>query len=170
MRLADIEKRPFAYSFDSFISCFNPRRVTTSNITITTKASSTLPYLPSFIFLHFTLLPHLFFNHIPFRHPFHIHFITLFPLKTLYGPLLSQLIPLLVHSYLFGREDLLLNSNSKHPCKIIVLLPSSPHLLYHNIPYCHIFFIILNCLKINVVHLILRQLKNIFTTITTLKY
>ena len=36
MRLADIAQRLFAYSFDSFISCFNPRRVATSDITTTT--------------------------------------------------------------------------------------------------------------------------------------
>ena len=42
MRLADIAKRSFAYSFDSFISCSNPRRVTASDITITTEASSNL--------------------------------------------------------------------------------------------------------------------------------
>ena len=56
MRLADIAKRSFAYSFDSFISCSNPRRVTASNITITTDSSSTLS--PLFIIhhspLHFT--------------------------------------------------------------------------------------------------------------------
>ena len=42
MRLVEIAKRPFAYSFDSFISCSNPRRVTISDSTITTEASSTL--------------------------------------------------------------------------------------------------------------------------------
>ena len=36
MRLADIAQRLFAYSFDSFISCFNPRRVAASDITTTT--------------------------------------------------------------------------------------------------------------------------------------
>ena len=40
--LVDIAKRPFAYSFDSIIACSNPRRVTTSDSTITTEASSTL--------------------------------------------------------------------------------------------------------------------------------
>ena len=39
MHLADIAKRPFAYSFDSFISCSNPYRVTASEITIPTEAS-----------------------------------------------------------------------------------------------------------------------------------
>ena len=56
MHLADIEKRPFAYCFDSFISCSNPRRVTASDITIPTEASSTLSPL-SIIrhsLLHFT--------------------------------------------------------------------------------------------------------------------
>ena len=37
MRLADITLRPFAYSFDLFISSSNRRRVTTSDITITTE-------------------------------------------------------------------------------------------------------------------------------------
>ena len=45
MRLVDIAKRPFAYSFDSFISCSNLRRVTTSDSIITTEASSILSLL-----------------------------------------------------------------------------------------------------------------------------
>ena len=41
MRLADIALRLFTYGFGSFISCSNSRRVTTSDITITTEESST---------------------------------------------------------------------------------------------------------------------------------
>ena len=37
MRLIDIAKRLFAYSFDSFISYSNPRRVTISDSTTTTE-------------------------------------------------------------------------------------------------------------------------------------
>ena len=42
MHLADSTTRPFACSFDSFVACSNPRRVTTSDTTISTEASSTL--------------------------------------------------------------------------------------------------------------------------------
>ena len=42
IRLADIALRPFAYSFDSFISWSSPRRVTASDIAITAEVSSTL--------------------------------------------------------------------------------------------------------------------------------
>ena len=84
VRLADIVKRPIAYSFGSFISYSNPRRVTTSKITITTEIFSTLPRFQLFIILHFTLLPSLFFNNIPFQNLLHIPFITLSPLMTLF--------------------------------------------------------------------------------------
>ena len=40
IRPTDIAQRPSAYSFDSFISCSNPCRITTSDITITTETSS----------------------------------------------------------------------------------------------------------------------------------
>ena len=52
MHFADIAKRPFAYSLDSFIFCSNPRRVTAADITITTEVSSTLS-------------PHLIIHHSP---------------------------------------------------------------------------------------------------------
>ena len=42
MRLVDIANQQFAYSVDSFISFSNPRRVTVSDSTITTEATSTL--------------------------------------------------------------------------------------------------------------------------------
>ena len=56
MCLVDIAKRPFAYSFDSFISCSNPRRVTASDITIANEASSILSPLSTIHHypLHFT--------------------------------------------------------------------------------------------------------------------
>ena len=58
MHLVDIAKRPFSYSFDSFISCSNPRRVTVSDITIPTEASSNLSLLSIIHYspLHFTYL------------------------------------------------------------------------------------------------------------------
>ena len=106
MHLADSTTRPFACSFDSFVACSNPRRVTTSDTTIFTAASSPLPHFQLFITLHFTLLPHLFSNHIPFQNLLQIIFVTSFPLKTLYG---SPLTPLILHSarsFLFGQEVL----------------------------------------------------------------
>ena len=56
MRLVYIEKRPFAYSFESFISCSIPRRVTFSDSTITTEANSTLSPLSTIHYfpIHFT--------------------------------------------------------------------------------------------------------------------
>ena len=141
IHLADIAKRPFTYSFNSFIFCSNLNRVTASDITITTKASSTfsslliIQYSP----LHFTLLPHPFFNHIPFQSLLHIPITVLFPLKTLFYSLLTQLLPLSVHYFLFGLEERLPTSDSKQTCTIIVLLPSSTNLLYHNIKNFHIF-------------------------------
>ena len=113
MRLADITLRPFAYSFDSLISCSNPRRVTTSDITITTEWSSTLPYFASLITLQLTLLLYLFFIHILFQTLFQISLITWFLLKTLYGSILTQLLPLSIQSFLFGQEELPLTSRSK---------------------------------------------------------
>ena len=56
MHLADRTTRPFAYSFDYFVACSNPRRVTTSDTTISTAASSSLPHFQLFITLHFALL------------------------------------------------------------------------------------------------------------------
>ena len=57
MQLVDITKRPYAYSFDSFISCSNPRHVTVSDSTITTEATSTLSPLSTIHHspIHFTL-------------------------------------------------------------------------------------------------------------------
>ena len=43
MHLADRTTRPFSYSFDSFVVCSNPRRVTTFDTTISTAVSSPLP-------------------------------------------------------------------------------------------------------------------------------
>ena len=56
IHLVDIVKRPFAYSFNSFFSCSNPRRVTTSDSNITTEASSTISPLSTIHHypLHFT--------------------------------------------------------------------------------------------------------------------
>ena len=56
MHLAHRTTRPFAYSFDSFVACSNPHRVTTSDTTKSTAASSLLSPL-SIIHhspLHFT--------------------------------------------------------------------------------------------------------------------
>ena len=168
MHLADIAKRPFAYSFDSFISCSNLRRFSSSDSTITTEASSILPHFQLFISLHFILLRHLFFNHIPSQNLLLIPFITLSPLKISFCSFLTPLLPLSVHSFLFGLEERLYTSDSKQTYTIIVLLPSSPNLLYHNIQHSHNFFITLNCLKICVVRLISRHKNNVFTTIRTL--
>ena len=170
IRLAGIALRPFDCRFDSFISCSNPCRVTASDITITTDASSTLPHFPSFVTLQLTLLPHLFFNHIPFQNLFQIPCITLFLLKTLYGSLLTQLPPLSAHSFLFGQEELSLTSSSKQTCKIIALFHSSPYLLYHSIQYCHTSFIILNCLNIYILHLILIPMLHLFVRIMQPRY
>ena len=56
MHLVYIEERPFAYSFESFISCSNPRRVTVSDSIITTEATSTLSPLSTIHHfpIHFT--------------------------------------------------------------------------------------------------------------------
>ena len=168
MHLVDIAKRPFSYSFDSFISCSNPRRVTASNSTITTETYSPLPHFQLFSIFHFILHPYLFFNHIPSQNLLLISFITLFPLKTLFCYLLTPLLPLLVHSFLFGLEEQLHTSDSKQTCTVIVLLPCSQNLLYRNIQHSHIFFIALNYLQIFVVYLISRLQNNVFTTIRTL--
>ena len=106
MHLGDRTTRPFAYSFDSFVACSNPRHVTISGTTISTAVSSPLPHFQLFITLHFTLLPHLFSNHIPFQNLFQILFVTLFPLKTLYCSLLTPLLLHSVLSFLFGQEEL----------------------------------------------------------------
>ena len=113
MRLVDISKRPFAYSFDSFISYSNPHYVTVSDSTFTTEATSNLPHFQLFIILHFTLLRRLFFNHIPFQKLLLIPFITLFPLKILFGYLLTPSLPLSIHSFLFGLEERLQTYDSK---------------------------------------------------------
>ena len=105
LRLVDIAKRPFANSFDSFIFCSNPRRATVSDNTITTEATSTLPHFQLFIIIHFTLLRRLFFKHIPFQKILLILFIILFPLRILFGFLLTPSLPFSVHSFLFGLEE-----------------------------------------------------------------
>ena len=135
----------------------------------TLKHLQPFPHFQLFVILYFTLLPHLFFNHIPFQNLLHILFITLFPLKKLFGSLLTQLLSLSVHSFFFDLEERLQNPDSKQTCTIIVLLPSSPYLLYRNIQHFPIFFITLNCLKIYIVHFISRQQHNLFTTIRTLR-
>ena len=58
IHLVDISKQPYAYSFDSFISCSNPRRVTVSDSTITTETTSTLFPLSTIhhSLIHFTSL------------------------------------------------------------------------------------------------------------------
>ena len=45
IRVNDIALRSFAYSCDSFITCANPCRINTSNITIATESSSLIPPL-----------------------------------------------------------------------------------------------------------------------------
>ena len=94
MRLSDLALRPFVYNFDSFNSCSNPRRVTDFDITITTEASSTL--LPLSIIHHspiyFTSKSILQSYSIPKPTSHIFHYIV--PLRTLYGSLLTQLLPL----------------------------------------------------------------------------
>ena len=106
MHLADRTKRPFAYSFDSFVACSNPRRVTACDTTISTASSATLPHFQLFTTLHLTLLPHQFSNHIQSQILLQILFVTLFPLKKLYGYLLILLLLHSVLSFLFGLEVL----------------------------------------------------------------
>ena len=106
MHLADRTKRPFAYSFDSFVACSNPRRVTACDTTISTASSSPLPHFQLFTTLHLTLLPHQVSNHIPSQILLQILFVTLFPLKKLYGYLLILLLLHSVLSFLFGLEVL----------------------------------------------------------------
>ena len=106
MYIVDRTTRPFAYTFDSSVACSNPRRVTTSDTTIFTAVSSPLPLFQLFITLHFTLLPHLFSNHLPFQNLLQILFVTSFPLKTLYGSLLTPLLLHSVLSFLFDQEEL----------------------------------------------------------------
>ena len=147
MCLADIAKRSFSYSFDSFISCSNLRRVTASDITITTEASSTLSPL-SIIHhspLHFTS-PSILQSYSvpkPMAHTSHhidppedIIWLSFDSITTCFGSLLSLWPGGMVTDFRFEKT-----------CTIIVLLPSSPNLLYHNIQHFHIFFITLNCLK-----------------------
>ena len=94
MCLADLALRPFSYSFYWFNSCYNPCRVTTFAITITTEASSTLP--PVSIIHHSPIL--FTFKSIiqsysvpkPISHTFH----HISPQRTVYGYLLTQLPPL----------------------------------------------------------------------------
>ena len=45
IRANNVAQRPFVYSYDAFNTCSNPRRITTSNVTIVTKSSSLLPAL-----------------------------------------------------------------------------------------------------------------------------
>ena len=45
IRADDVAQRPSVYSYDTFNICSNPRRITTSNVTIVTKSSSLLPAL-----------------------------------------------------------------------------------------------------------------------------
>ena len=126
------------------------------------------PHFQLFIIFHFTLLRRLFFNNISSQKLLIILFITLFPLKILFDSFLTPLLSLSAHSFLFGLEERLKTSDSKQTCTIIVLLPSSPNLLCHNIIHSHIFFITLNFFKIFVVRLISRHKNNVFTTIRTL--
>ena len=99
------------------------------------------PHFQLFIIFHFTLLHRLFFNNISSQKLLIILFITLFPLKILFDSFLTPLLSLSAHSFLFGLEEQLQTSDSKPTCTIIVLLPSSPNLLYHNKPRFHIIFI-----------------------------
>ena len=100
MRLVDIAKRPFSYSFDSFVSCSNARRVTVSGSTITTEASSTLSPLLTIHHspLHFTspsilqsysvskTIAHTFHHIVP---PEDIIFFSFDSITTSFGSLLS---------------------------------------------------------------------------------
>ena len=137
MRLIDIAKRPFAYSFDSFITCSNLRRFSSSDSTITTEASSILPHFQLFISLHFILLRQLFFNHIPSQNLLLIPFITLFPLKISFCSFLTPLLPLSVHSFLFGLErngDILQTRNKPAPSSYyFLLLPIYSTIIYNTL-------------------------------------
>ena len=43
IRVDDVVHRPLVYIYDSFNTCSNPRRITVSDTTIPTEASSFLP-------------------------------------------------------------------------------------------------------------------------------
>ena len=45
VRADDVVQRPFVYSYDAFNTCSNPRRITTSNVTIVTTLYYLLPAL-----------------------------------------------------------------------------------------------------------------------------
>ena len=115
------------------------------------------PHFQLFIILQFTLLYRLFFSHIPFQTLLLLSFITLFPLKILFGSLLIPSLPLSIHSFSFGLGEQLQTSDSKQTCIIVVLLPSFQNLLYHNISHSPIFFITFTCLTIISVRLISRH-------------
>ena len=133
MRLADIAKRPFVYSFDSCISCSNPRRVTASDIPINTEASSTL--YPLSIIRHSPLnftspsilqpypvpkpIAHTFYHIVL---PEGIIWLSYKSITTYFGLLLSLWPGGTITDFRFEKNYI-----------IIVLPSSSPNLLYHNI-------------------------------------
>ena len=111
IRLSNITLRPFAYSFNSFNSCSNPRRVTASDITVTTEISLTFPPLTiiNHAPIHFTstfILPPY---SVPKPIPHTFHHIDLILLS------FNSITTVSVHSFLFGRKELLLTSSSNKP-------------------------------------------------------
>ena len=88
MRVIDIALQPFAYTYDTFTTCSNLRRVTTSDTIIVTKSSSLILLLPIFHYspINFTSRPIVqsysilpptstIFHHIvPFKHIFWLSF------------------------------------------------------------------------------------------------
>ena len=170
MHLADIAKRPFAYSFDSFIFCSNPRRVTASDITITTEVSSTfsslliIQYSP----LHFTS-PSILQSYSvpkPIAHTYHhivssedIILLSFDSIATSFGSLFSLWSGGTVTDFRF--------ETNLHHHRIASFFSKSTLSQYKTLSH---LFIPLNCLKIFVVDLISRQQKYIFTTIRTLRH
>ena len=111
MHLVDIAKRPFAYSFNSFFLVPIPVVSLHLIVILPLKHLRPFPRFQLFIIIHFTLLRHLFFNHFTSQNLLLIPFITLSPLKILVGSLLTPLLPLLVHSFLFSLEERLQTSD-----------------------------------------------------------
>ena len=111
MRADDVAQRPFVYSYDASNTCSNPRRITTSNVTIVTKSSSILPAL-SIIHhspINFTSMYTV--QSYPINKPTSHNFHHIVPQKTSFGYLLTPLPPLSHHYSFNGQEELLLLSH-----------------------------------------------------------
>ena len=108
MRADDVAQRPSVYSYNTFNTCSNPRRITTSNVTIVTKSSSLLPAL-SIIHhspINFTSMYTV--QSYPINKPTSHNFHHIVPQKTSFGYLLTPLPPLSYHYSFNGQEELLL--------------------------------------------------------------